>query len=252
MRIVVFANCGRWAIRRMLTEMHPSFHVVDATNYEGRYENVLGLIHSMRPDWIVWQAHDVRAYAEKQGKPGFADEWEKVLERYSHVSYVHPHNDALWPFFSRSQRNNYHNELKMQAPTLEHAQRMWGTDQLRFDFGARFARTLDHHIQQEKKLKPPILLAQWLVDNHQRCRLFYAQNHPAPATFSELGRRIAEITGWEHRPDVLSKLPGSWVTADNALPHSRYDYAYYQFAYCSPDLVKANDYYWLTMLHEVY
>lgn len=269
-RVLIHANCARVAMQALLKRMHPALDIRTTYNVsKDGAEKFRELVTTWRPHVLLFQEHKLEraeAFIPGQGFPAFV---QFTRKRIPTVSWVHPHNLALWPWATKTAADMIDKgvstwktctrlvpeeaaRIRAQADHLDEAKIKWKNRTFDFNFDARLAATQAHHDANEALYKPPVITGPWLKENFKRERLWWSCNHPTAAVHLEITRQICHRLGWPFKPEVVRDLPGDWVGADGAWPHSVYDHAHFGFNFCTEDLARSADCFWLGRLREIF
>jgi len=270
MKVLIHANCFREGLSFALRVMDPTLEVKTTYNVSSDgARTFMKLVDGWKPDLLLFQEHKLeRAEHFLPGK-GFAAFVRQARARIPTLSWVHPFNFALWPWSTKTAAElidqgvqNWKTAsrlipsevtpLRAQANSLREAQERWSSGRLSFNFKERLEATQAHHRANEERYRPSIVLAPWLEASFQSTRLWWSSSHPTGEVFLEVARRIHEQADIKFAPDRLRRLPGEWVKADHAWPHSAYDHWHFKFAFCTKDLAHAAGSYWRARLREIW
>lgn len=272
-RILIFANCqGRFIIPFL--KMVDSFEIDSFHNYKYIYDtkinkNILKKLKTC--DIFIYQplSDKYPVYNTKKLLTYLKNDCQTI-------SFPYIYNDAFTPLIKTTKKDDYSNgeysldksnkgdfvykntepiiKLKNKGYTLDQILNMYKNNEIDFLYSSRFNESIS--ILREKEKYTDIKISQFIIDNHQKHKLFLYHfldlkpdftfcNHPSNILINEYSNLIIEKMGY-NRVILLDNIINCWE-----MYVSRYDIAYYNYEWIKDESLLIDDF-CLNVIKEIY
>jgi hypothetical protein len=227
---VIYANCQGRAINTFL-QKHDSYK----ENYENHlFENYHVIENGLSLPFDLLKQADLFIYQPLKNKHGqYATD---IVKNYlpatcKKISFPYIYNDALWPLYEENDKITGEEiilNLIEKGYTLKGIINMFCAEEIDFEFGRRFKKSME--ILKQKEKVTDIKVSDYILKRISKEKLFLTQNHQTSALYVYCTNQILKHLGFStigsarHFHPNEAGLPDCW-------PQSPYETKYYEYKY---------------------
>ena len=257
---ILFGNCHCSGVKKFLefSNFYEKYEVHQFANWDliKDDEKMVIPIHLIKnADLIIYQPlSDVHnCYSTNRQNP---DSFFSLLKEECHtVSFPRIHNNAIFPIFHKNAKGDFiYGNINNTVKTAEELLYLYRNDQIDYNFTERMAK--NYYISKKKEEECDVKIADFLLDNISKQKLFLTQDHPTSFVFNELTKNICEQLDIEYDyekgstvSENITKLQDSvYRRRDCQYPISRYAMNHFHFKYIDKEQDDADSFYWRNTL----
>ena len=176
------------------------------------------------------------------------------------ISFPYIYNSGIWGLTKDaianddgSKQGNRDVIELLKDNSLDKIIKMYNNNEINFNYKQRFESSLNKLKQREKLCD--IHISQFIVDNIQKHKLFFTQNHPTPFIFTHICQQILDIIKIKFQDNIIQSnykfANYNSLCRGESWPISKSDISYWKFDYIKlPD--KNVDEYYIDLITKYY